>query len=77
MSQPVLAVLSHQQELAAVARRRIAGDANEASLLVGTVISRAFKKLRADGDAPVSASALLSDLDILIGEARGRGGKPS
>ena len=45
--------------------------------MVGKVISRAFKNLRSDADAPVSASALLSDLDLLIGEARTRTAKPS
>jgi hypothetical protein len=75
MSQPVLSVLSHQQELVEAARRRIAGDANESNLMVGKVISRALEKLSIDAQAAISGPALLRDLDAVIGETRA--GRPS
>ena len=49
MAQPVTAILSRQGELAAKARQ-FTNDTNEANLLVGKVVSRAFSTFR-DGDA--------------------------
>ncbi|HWA01507.1 MAG TPA: hypothetical protein VG841_14460 [Caulobacterales bacterium] len=65
MPQPVLAILSQQGELAAKARTHI-GDVNEAGLLVGRVISRAFLKFeleQSDEDIP---SAMRRDLDSML-----------
>ncbi|HVY85234.1 MAG TPA: hypothetical protein VG943_08875 [Caulobacterales bacterium] len=65
MSQPVLAILSQQGELAATARSRV-GDVNEAGLLVGRVISRAFLKFELaelEDDIP---SAMRRDLNLML-----------
>jgi hypothetical protein len=69
MTQPVLALLSHQQELADAARRSISGDANEASLMVGEVITRALRRIK-QGKAAGAGAALLTELDLLIDERR-------
>ncbi|MES1201916.1 MAG: hypothetical protein ABUS57_10770 [Pseudomonadota bacterium] len=65
MPQPVLAILSQQDELAAKARS-FTGDVNEAGLLVGRVISRAFlRRYSALDEIP---AAMRRDLDLLIQE---------
>ncbi|MEJ0060962.1 MAG: hypothetical protein WDM79_15890 [Terricaulis sp.] len=65
MPQPVMAILSHQDELSARARRHT-GDVNEAGLLVGKVISRAFTKLDAQASAETISASMWRDLDVLI-----------
>jgi hypothetical protein len=67
MAQPVRAILSHQDELAAQARRHT-GDVNEAGLLVGKVVSRAFLKFDQDEPEDVITAAMRRDLDVLIAE---------
>lgn len=69
MGQPVTAILSHQSELAAKARK-VTGDLNEASLLVGKVMSRAFQRLDDGAPAETISAALRSDLDALIQKLR-------
>jgi len=66
MAQPVTAILSSQGELAAKARQ-FTNDTNEASLLVGKVVSRAFSTFR-EGGTPddVVLHAMRRDLDRLI-----------
>lgn len=71
MGQPVTAILSHQGELAAKARR-VTGDMNEANLLVGKVMSRAFQRFSDDAPAETISAALRSDLDALIRKLRKR-----
>jgi hypothetical protein len=65
MAQPVTAIMSHQNDLAAKAFL-FTRDTNEAGLLVGKVISRAFKKFRQDDSAEKIAATLHDDLDRLI-----------
>jgi hypothetical protein len=60
-----MAILSHQDELAARARRHT-GDVNEAGLLVGKVISRAFTKLDAHDSTESISAGMWRDLDVLI-----------
>jgi predicted GNAT family N-acyltransferase len=71
MAQPVTAIiLSRQGELAAKARQFTEG-ANEASLLVGRVISRALSTFRDDGaDDEVIIHSMRRDLDRLIEQLR-------
>ncbi|MES1201697.1 MAG: hypothetical protein ABUS57_09655 [Pseudomonadota bacterium] len=65
MPQPVLAILAQQDQLAAKARRST-GDVNEAGLLVGRVITRAFLKFELDhADADIPA-AMARDLDDML-----------
>ncbi len=68
MAQPVRAILSHQDELAATARRHT-GDFNEAGLLVGKVISRAFLKFDNGETEDVIFAAMRRDLDVLIADS--------
>lgn len=71
MAQPVTAILSRQTELAAKARA-FTGDTNEASLLVGKVVSRALNKF-SDGVADdLVAQAMRRDLEKLIEQIRRR-----
>jgi hypothetical protein len=65
MAQPVTAIMSHQNDLAAKAFL-VTRDTNEAGLLVGKVISRAFKKFQHNDSAETIAAALHHDLDRLI-----------
>jgi len=69
MAQPVTAILSHQGELAAKARRHTQ-DANEAGLLVGRVVSRAFHTFRDGAAEDVIEHAMRRDLDRLIAQLR-------
>lgn len=69
MAQPVMAILSRQGELAAKARQ-FTSDTNEANLLVGKVVSRAFSTF-GDGVADdVIVHAMRRDLDRLINQLR-------
>lgn len=63
--QPVMAILSQQDELAAKARKHT-GDVNEAGLLVGKVISRAFRKFEDGESTEVISAVMRRDLDMLI-----------
>lgn len=69
MAQPVTAILSRQGELAAKAWQ-ITRDTNEANLLVGKVMSRAFDtftETAADSDV---AQEMRRELDRLIAQLR-------
>ena len=69
MAQSVTAILERQGELAAKARQ-FTQDTNEANLLVGKVMSRAFSTLR-DGEAnDVVVHSMRRDLDRLIDQLR-------
>lgn len=69
MAQSVTAILSRQPELAAKARR-YTQDTNEANLLVGKVMSRAFSRFP-DGEADdVILHAMRGELDRLIEQMR-------
>lgn len=65
MPQVVTAILSHQVDLAAKARLHT-GDMNEAGLLVGKVISRAFLKMDEHRSPEALSAAMWRDLDKLI-----------
>jgi hypothetical protein len=65
MAQPVTAILSRQGELAAKARQ-FTNDTNEASLLVGRVISRALSTFKSAEPDEVITHAMSRDLDRLI-----------
>jgi hypothetical protein len=65
MAHPVSAILSHQDELARRARR-FTGDVNEAGLIVGKVMSRAFKKFRQEASEDAIADQMKRDLDEII-----------
>lgn len=69
MAQPVTAILAHQGALADKARR-FTKDANEASLLVGKVVGRAFSDLPEDADDKAIILAMQRDLDRLIARMR-------
>jgi riboflavin biosynthesis pyrimidine reductase len=65
MAQPVIAILSHQHELAARARQ-FTGDINEAGLLVGQVVSHALSKFDESAAEEVISRSMRGDLDRLI-----------
>ena len=65
MTQPVTAILSRQGELAAKARQ-FTNDTNEASLLVGRVVSRALSTFKGAEADDVITHAMRRDLDRLI-----------
>ena len=65
MAQSVSAILAQTGDLAAKARRHT-GDVNEANLLVGKVMSRAFVKLVGHEPDDVISATLSNDLDRLI-----------
>jgi hypothetical protein len=69
MAQPVTVILSSQGELAAKARQ-FTNDTNEASLLVGKVVSRAFSTFRDGAADDVITHAMRRDLDRLIEQLR-------
>ena len=69
MAQLVTAILSNQEELAAKARQ-FTGDVNEASLLVGRVVTRAFNKYDRAASAASIAQALRRDLEKMLAEHR-------
>lgn len=70
MAQLVTAILSQQDQLAAVARRATGDDTNETSLLVGRVITRAFRKFDHDESIESIGRALRRDLEHVIAEHR-------
>jgi hypothetical protein len=70
MAQLVTAILSQQDELSAAARRFTGDDMNEASLLVGRVITRAFRKFDHEANLDLIADAMRRDLDRVIAERR-------
>ena len=65
MAQSVSTILAQTGDLAARARR-YTGDMNEASLLVGRVMSRAFSELGGEENEAVIASVMTRDLERLI-----------
>ena len=65
MTQPVTAILSRQGELAAKARQ-FTNDTNEASLLVGRVVSRALSTFNGTEAEDIITHAMRRDLDRLI-----------
>lgn len=67
MPQPVTAIISQTEKLAAMARLHT-GDVNEASLLVGKVISRAFRRFDHVEPDAVIHDALRRDLDALLNQ---------
>ncbi|MGE0595453.1 MAG: hypothetical protein AB7P07_03760 [Hyphomonadaceae bacterium] len=67
MAQLVSAILSNQGALEAVARN-FTGDVNEASLLVGRVVTRAFTKMDPAATPDAISSALRRDLDALMNQ---------
>lgn len=69
MTQPVTAILSSQGELAAKARQ-FTNDTNEANLLVGKVVSRAFSTFRDGVTDEVVLHSMRRDLDRLIDQLR-------
>ncbi len=69
MAQPVTAILAHQGVLADKARR-FTQDANEASLLVGKVVGRAFSDVAPDADDEAIVLAMQRELDRLIARMR-------
>ncbi|MGE0741375.1 MAG: hypothetical protein AB7O98_08540 [Hyphomonadaceae bacterium] len=69
MAQAVTAILSRQSELAAHARR-FTEDTNEASLLVGKVVSRAFSTFREGAADDVILQTMRRDLDRMIEQMR-------
>lgn len=69
MAQPVTAILARQGELAAKARL-FTRDANEAGLLVGRVMSRAFASFPNGGAEDVISHAMRRELDRLIAQLK-------
>lgn len=65
MAQLVTAILSNQGALETMARKQL-GDVNEASLLVGRVVTRAFTTLDPASTPDLISSALRRELDALI-----------
>ena len=65
MARLVTAILSQQGELAARARQ-CTGDVNEAGLLVGKVVSRAFLTFGEGGSEQAISTAMRRDLEALI-----------
>lgn len=71
MAQSVTAILSRQSALAAQAHQ-FTGDANEAGLLVGRVVSHALRTFEAGAQEDVVLSNMHSDLDRMIEQLRAR-----
>lgn len=71
MAQLVTAILSNQGELVAKARM-VTGDVNEAGLLVGKVVSRAFETFDQRTHADDISHGMRSEMDRLIRELRRR-----
>ncbi len=69
MTQPLAAILSRQDELAAKARQ-FTGDVNEAGLLVSKVVSRAFRTFSNGGSEEAVASEMRRELERLIEQLR-------
>lgn len=69
MAQSVTAILERQGELAAKARQ-FTNDTNEANLLVGKVMSRAFSTFRNGEAHDVIVHSMSRELDRLIEQLR-------
>jgi hypothetical protein len=69
MAQPVTAILSYQEELAAKAKQ-FTHDTNEAGLLVGRVVSQALQRLHEGAPEELVASGMRRELDQLIEKLR-------
>jgi len=69
VAQPVTAILSSHDQLAAKARA-FTGDANEAALLMGRVVGRAFTTFKAEVSDDVVLGAMQRDLDAMIEKLR-------
>lgn len=69
MAQPVTAILSRQGELAERARQ-FTQDTNEATLLVGKVVSRALTTFKGGEADEVITHSMRRDLDRLIEQLR-------
>ena len=69
MAQLVTAILANQGELDATARQ-FTNDINEASLMVGRVVTRAFTEFDTQMPADAISQALRRDLDRMIAERR-------
>jgi len=69
LAQPVTAILSSHAELAAKARA-FTGDANEAGLLVGKVVSRAFDTFTGEVADDEVLHSMQRDLDAMIDRLR-------
>jgi len=69
VAQPVTAILSSHAELAAKARA-FTGDANEAGLLVGKVVGRAFDTFKGEAAEDEILRAMQRDLDAMIDTLR-------
>lgn len=69
MAQPVTAILSSQGELAAKAMQ-FTQDTNEASLLVGKVVSRALSTFKDGAADDVITHSMRRDLDRMIEQLR-------
>ncbi len=69
MAQPVTAILSHQGELAAKARR-FTQDANEAGIMVGKVVCRAMDAFQDGESEDIILHAMRRDLDRMIDQMR-------
>lgn len=69
MVQPVTAILSRTGELSAQARL-FTEDTNEASLMVGKVVSRAFEAFQEGASDDVIRRAMRRDLDHMIEQMR-------
>jgi hypothetical protein len=69
MAQLVTAILSRQGELAAQARQ-FTNDTNEANLLVGKVVSRAFSRFRDEAAVDLIQRTMRRDLELLIEQLR-------
>lgn len=69
MAQSVTAILERQGELAATARQ-FTNDTNEANLLVGKVMSRAFSTFCNGETNDIIVHSMRRDLDRLIEQLR-------
>jgi uncharacterized protein YktB (UPF0637 family) len=65
----VSVILSHQEELAARAVKRL-GDVNEAHLLVGRVVSRAMRDMRKEEAEEAVSASMSRELDALLSARR-------
>lgn len=69
MAHLVSVILSHQEELAARAVKRL-GDVNEAHLLVGRVVSRAMRDMRKEEAEEAVSASMSRELDALLSARR-------
>jgi hypothetical protein len=71
VAQPVTSILSRQSELAARAQE-VTGDANEAGLMVGRVVSQALRTFEAGAAEDIVLQNMRRDLDRMIEQLRSR-----